>query len=217
MTSASTTARRSTARLAQWHSDKEGSPALTPRRELSRRRRRLRIVLYRWRRKHPVLSALAALAALTVLLSLMRTTLTIRLWTTSLHDWQTHNTLLKGGTSDPDPSVPSESLWSGEVPSRVLDYHVLEFDELSAMVARTKGFYARDYSLWLGWNNVRPTLLHLMLSLNCVSAVLDAIHHRRCVPAGASTQSNSHLTVLRLCTRMCRRRRGVCRLLKNGQ
>ena len=32
---------------------------------------------------------------------------------------------------------------------------------LRDMVSRTKGYYARDYSIWLGWNNVRaqpPTL-----------------------------------------------------------
>lgn len=27
-------------------------------------------------------------------------------------------------------------------------------DQLRAMIATTKGYYARDYSLWLGWNNV---------------------------------------------------------------
>ena len=29
-----------------------------------------------------------------------------------------------------------------------------ELKKLQDMVARTNGFYARDYSLWLGWNNV---------------------------------------------------------------
>lgn len=31
-----------------------------------------------------------------------------------------------------------------------------ELDALRHIVSQTKGFYARDYSLWLGWNNVRP-------------------------------------------------------------
>lgn len=31
----------------------------------------------------------------------------------------------------------------------------LELKYLTDMVAKTNGFYARDYSLWLGWNNVR--------------------------------------------------------------
>jgi hypothetical protein len=38
---------------------------------------------------------------------------------------------------------------------RLFNYHHLEMDELQGMVGRTKGFFARDYSLWLGWNNVR--------------------------------------------------------------
>ncbi|KIJ68468.1 hypothetical protein HYDPIDRAFT_179583 [Hydnomerulius pinastri MD-312] len=38
-----------------------------------------------------------------------------------------------------------------------LDYakEHLSMDEIRAMVSQTKGFYARDYSLGLGWNNVR--------------------------------------------------------------
>ncbi|VDB87335.1 unnamed protein product [Peniophora sp. CBMAI 1063] len=47
------------------------------------------------------------------------------------------------------------SSWSGEVPAHLLNYHLLELDQLSGMISRTKGFYARDYSLWLGWNNMR--------------------------------------------------------------
>jgi len=31
-----------------------------------------------------------------------------------------------------------------------------ELAALHRMVSQTRGFYARDYSLWLGWNNVRP-------------------------------------------------------------
>jgi hypothetical protein len=43
--------------------------------------------------------------------------------------------------------VPYENHWSLEV--------------LHDMVSRTKGYYARDYSVWLGWNNVRAEdLLH---------------------------------------------------------
>lgn len=34
-----------------------------------------------------------------------------------------------------------------------------ELDALRHIVSQTKGFYARDYSLWLGWNNVRPRFI----------------------------------------------------------
>lgn len=35
--------------------------------------------------------------------------------------------------------------------------HENEYDvaRLRSMIATTKGYYARDYSVWLGWNNVR--------------------------------------------------------------
>jgi len=40
--------------------------------------------------------------------------------------------------------VPYEDRWS--------------LESLHDMVSRTKGYYARDYSVWLGWNNVRTKL-----------------------------------------------------------
>lgn len=36
-----------------------------------------------------------------------------------------------------------------QIPSH-LDYYRLELDDITALVARTDGFYARDCSLWLG-------------------------------------------------------------------
>lgn len=36
---------------------------------------------------------------------------------------------------------PNEDAWSLEA--------------INEMVSQTKGYYARDYSVWLGWNNVR--------------------------------------------------------------
>ena len=42
------------------------------------------------------------------------------------------------------------------------DEHYLHY--LADMVSKTNGFYARDYSLWLGWNNVRGSCgVHLSL------------------------------------------------------
>lgn len=41
--------------------------------------------------------------------------------------------------------TPNENEWSREAIER--------------MVAKTQGYYARDYSLWLGWNNVRRSLV----------------------------------------------------------
>ena len=30
-----------------------------------------------------------------------------------------------------------------------------DLNDLRAMISQTKGYFTRDYSLWLGWNNVR--------------------------------------------------------------
>lgn len=48
------------------------------------------------------------------------------------------------------PSLPP-------LPPQHKDYndHHLELEELRDLVAQTKGFFVRDYSLGLGWNNVR--------------------------------------------------------------
>jgi hypothetical protein len=45
-------------------------------------------------------------------------------------------------------------------PTLASDEGLLELtvDELKAMISRTKGYFVRDWSLYLGWNNVRPRL-----------------------------------------------------------
>ena len=50
-----------------------------------------------------------------------------------------------------------DELWSADNSPMAppLDYHEMSIEELSAMVATTKGYFVRDYSLSLGWNNVR--------------------------------------------------------------
>lgn len=47
----------------------------------------------------------------------------------------------------------------------------VELQYLNDIIAKTNGFYARDYSLWLGWNNVRgscdPCLCVLTIQARC--------------------------------------------------
>ena len=57
------------------------------------------------------------------------------------------NTLSEGSVGCHDAALNS-SQSSLSTAERELQY-------LTDMVAKTNGFYARDYSLWLGWNNVR--------------------------------------------------------------
>ena len=71
------------------------------------------------------------------------------------------------GSATPSPPLESE----------------LELQNIQVMVARTNGFYARDYSLWLGWNNVCVTkytnLLHFTMFLQMRYIIETAIAHGR--------------------------------------
>jgi hypothetical protein len=67
--------------------------------------------------------------------------------------------LLPGPTPVLDePPLPSPS------PSPVSD--VLTLEQIRDVVAPTRGFFSRDYSLGLGWNNVSAILLKLNISCN---------------------------------------------------
>lgn len=52
--------------------------------------------------------------------------------------------------------------------------HTFTLDDIQRMVKGTKGFLTRDYSLGLGWNNVR-----LVPSVSAFSTLLSLIHLRR--------------------------------------
>ncbi|KIJ61486.1 hypothetical protein HYDPIDRAFT_96607 [Hydnomerulius pinastri MD-312] len=58
-----------------------------------------------------------------------------------------------------------------------------ELQYLKDIVARTNGFYARDYSLWLGWNNMRyiieTALLHGRV-LNRTTIIPSFVYARAC-------------------------------------
>ncbi|KAF9229267.1 hypothetical protein BS17DRAFT_792228 [Gyrodon lividus] len=64
----------------------------------------------------------------------------------------------------PNTSIPTDVHPAEDAPplpspthEQVIDFSKehLSMDEIRAMVTQTRGFYARDYSLGLGWNNVR--------------------------------------------------------------
>ncbi|KAG8216527.1 hypothetical protein J3R82DRAFT_6643 [Butyriboletus roseoflavus] len=59
----------------------------------------------------------------------------------------------------------------------------LELKHLTHLVAKTNGFYARDYSLWLGWNNMRyiieTAVLHGRI-LNRTTIIPSFVYARAC-------------------------------------
>ena len=80
-----------------------------------------------------------------------------------------------------------------------------ELKYLSDMVAKTNGFYARDYSLWLGWNNVcNPRKSYLRL----LTIMIDALYHRSSNPSWPDTEPYNNHTLL--CIRSRMRIRPVC-------
>ena len=87
-------------------------------------------------------------------------------------------------------STPAEPNGTGED---------LSLEELRKVVSQSKGYWARDYSLNLGWNNVsrdHPP------DFSTSKDPLDALYNRnRSFPRHAS-QSHSHPSLLRLCSIM---------------
>lgn len=67
----------------------------------------------------------------------------------------------------PPPQPPNSSLETTETtvvpqppapkPQRKHDDQSLDIDELKDLIGRTRGYYVRDWSLGLGWNNVSLT------------------------------------------------------------
>ncbi|KAF8679444.1 GDP-fucose protein O-fucosyltransferase [Rhizoctonia solani] len=75
----------------------------------------------------------------------------------------------------PPPKTQAQKIAEEEAPWTM--------DQIRQMVGRTKGYYARDYSLGLGWNNVRyifeASLLHAQL-LNRTLVLPSFIYARAC-------------------------------------
>lgn len=58
----------------------------------------------------------------------------------------------------PGAYIPPGSYVRPGLGQLVFQQETRPLEALRAMVLRTKGFYTRDYSVWLGWNNVRSPL-----------------------------------------------------------
>ena len=64
-----------------------------------------------------------------------------------------------GSISSPAATAPTPSSHSpSNVSSSSLFKEHLSMEEITAMVSQTRGFYTRDYSLGLGWNNACPLI-----------------------------------------------------------
>ena len=91
--------------------------------------------------------------------------------------------------NNPPPPSPS---------SQVSD--TLSLEQIRDIVAPTRGFFSRDYSLGLGWNNVSGVYCHYVSATNYI--FIGAVYHRDWSPSGRAPKSHLDYTFVRLCTRM---------------
>lgn len=121
---------------------------------------------------------------------------------------------LKLDPRPPPQECPQPVLTTPKVDLSKPPVHEPEGDEarldfLRGIVAQTKGYYVRDWSLGLGWNNVRESLLALICVLiACYRCDTSSRHHsctqrsstvhwysrRSCTPALASTTCKPHVS-----------------------
>ena len=74
----------------------------------------------------------------------------------------------------------------------------LRINQLQALVNKTKGYYARDYSLGLGWNNVGVSTSLVTRLTPTLPA--GTIYYRSSIPASTTPQQNTGDPILYLCT-----------------
>ena len=79
-------------------------------------------------------------------------------------------------TSSPEP--PSPPLATAEP----------TLEHIRDIVASTRGFFSRDYSLHLGWNNVCMT--GITSARRTENPFIDAVYHRCCLPSSRIAQSH---------------------------
>lgn len=155
--------------------------------------------LSRWRAAHPNLSFFGSAAILGALMYFSFSALAHLLLPPSPSIWDSQSAtpvanstglgIVEPPAADPTSDIADSATQEfvpspGQIPSHLLDYYHLELHEISALVARTDGFYARDYSLWLGWNNVRTSFRGFNMGRLLIVPV-DAIHHRCGIPPSA--------------------------------
>ncbi|KAG8905648.1 hypothetical protein FRB99_008489 [Tulasnella sp. 403] len=78
---------------------------------------------------------------------------------------------LSATVSDPLPTL-GPSLHKNATEQAVGGDENSELDNLRKMVSRTKGYYGRDYSVWLGWNNMRYIIEASLLQARLLNRTL---------------------------------------------
>lgn len=106
---------------------------------------------------------------------------------TALNDWLSGgpNSTGDNNTAGPDSLLPPVSPISEEAPWTI--------NQLREMVGHTKGYYGRDYTLALGWNNVSFASLDVSAAIRLSGDRSDTSPKRRCFMHACSTVPSSFL------------------------
>lgn len=95
------------------------------------------------------------------------------------------------------PSAATDT--ATHAPATIISKEHLSMDEIKSMVSQTRGFYTRDYSLGLGWNNA----CYLIWFIPFILMVLPgSLYHRGFHTPSQALESDIDPPFLRLCTRM---------------
>lgn len=73
-------------------------------------------------------------------------------------------------------------------------------EALQAIVSKTRGYYARDYSMTLGWNNVGFTSASLVLNYH--TSFIDALYYRNGPSPWCAAQPHCNCAIFRVRPRM---------------
>lgn len=82
------------------------------------------------------------------------------------------------------------------IPATFVNKQILTLEDIHLLVASTDGFFARDWDLGLGWNNVCMVLRPSQNSL--LNLYVDALHYRDRSFTSEIIASNTHFTVIHL-------------------
>ncbi|VDB91199.1 unnamed protein product [Peniophora sp. CBMAI 1063] len=134
-------------------------------------------VFLRYRRTHPGATFFGSAAVLGSLFYVLSSSLGHIVLSTQAPSWYTN-----GLQSFHLAGVPVQSnaleptgffdITPGGLPDHLIEYSRISSEDVSTMLASTDGFFARDYSLHLGWNNMRYIIEAAFLQARILNRVL---------------------------------------------
>lgn len=104
-------------------------------------------------------------------------------------------------THDAESTVvgnPNGSLPLRPVHQQPADPERLSVEELVQLVSTTEGYFTRDWSLGLGWNNVCSDFVNMIRA----NVIADAVYNRLSITTSKASSEDTHYSIVRLCTKL---------------